>query len=480
MISFINQLRALAAESPDAVAVTCQDESITRSELLRRGGDLAVHLRSLGVGFGDLVTVAVPNSIEWFVSYVGIWMLGATPQPVSSRLPQRELDALIDLADPPVVIGAAEGAVNGRHALPVGFRAPSADSSHLPDLVSPAWKAPTSGGSTGRPKLIVSGDPAAMDETLPPPLMMDPGGCLVMPGPLYHNGPAVWSCQALLNGLRVALMPRFDPEGTLAEIQKHRGSVLYMVPTMMKRIWRLPEDVRDSYDLSSLRVVWHLAEPCPEWLKQCWIDWLGAERIFELYAGTEAQTATVISGPEWLAHRGSVGRVQPGTVMITDEDFNEVPVGEMGEVWMRSLRGTPTYKYVGATARTRDDGWESLGDMGRLDADGYLYLGDRASDMILSGGANIYPAEVEAAIQEHPAVQSCAVIGLPDEDKGAVIHAIIEADASTVTEDELKSFLAERLVVYKIPRTFEFVGFALRGDDGKVRRSALRAERVKE
>ena len=480
MISFINQLRALAADDPDFVAVTCQDESITRSELLRRGGDLAVHLQSLGVKFGDLVTVAVPNSIDWFVSYVGIWMLGATPQPVSSRLPQRELDALIDLANPPVVIGVADGTVSGRPTIPVGFRAPSADASHLPDVISPAWKAPTSGGSTGRPKLIVSGDPAAMDETLPPPLLMDVGGCLVMPGPLYHNGPAVWSCQALLNGVRVALMPRFDPEGTLAEIEKHKGSVLYMVPTMMKRIWRLPEDVRDAYDLSTLRVVWHLAEPCPEWLKQCWIDWLGAERIFELYAGTEAQTATVISGPEWLAHRGSVGKVQPGTVMIADEDFNELPVGEMGEVWMRSLRGTPTYKYVGATARVRDDGWESLGDMGRLDADGYLYLGDRASDMILSGGANIYPAEVEAAIQEHPAVQSCAVIGLPDEDKGAVIHAILEADAATVGEDELKAFLAERLVVYKIPRTFEYVDFPLRGDDGKVRRSALRAERVKE
>ena len=480
MISFINQLRTLAADDPDFVAVTCQDESITRSELLRRGGDLAVHLQSLGVKFGDLVTVAVPNSIDWFVSYVGIWMLGATPQPVSSRLPQRELDALIDLANPPVVIGVADGTVSGRPTIPVGFRAPSADASHLPDVISPAWKAPTSGGSTGRPKLIVSGDPAAMDETLPPPLLMDVGGCLVMPGPLYHNGPAVWSCQALLNGVRVALMPRFDPEGTLAEIQKHKGSVLYMVPTMMKRIWRLPEDVRDAYDLSTLRVVWHLAEPCPEWLKQCWIDWLGAERIFELYAGTEAQTATIISGPEWLAHRGSVGKVQPGTVMIADEDFNELPVGEMGEVWMRSLRGTPTYKYVGATARVRDDGWESLGDMGRLDEDGYLYLGDRASDMILSGGANIYPAEVEAAIQEHPAVQSCAVIGLPDEDKGAVIHAILEADATTVGEDELKAFLAERLVVYKIPRTFEYVDFPLRGDDGKVRRSALRAERVKE
>lgn len=480
MISFVNQLRRLAAERPDAVAVSCQGESITRAGLLERGGDLAVHLQGLGVRTGDLVTVALPNSIDWFVSYVAIWLLGATPQPVSSRLPQRELEALIELADPPVVIGAPDGAVQGRHSIPVGFRAPRADASALPDVISPAWKAPTSGGSTGRPKLIVSGDPAVMDETAPPPLMMDPGGCLVMPGPLYHNGPAVWSWQALLNGLSVALMPRFDAEGTLAEIEQHRGSVLYMVPTMMKRIWRLPEDVRLRYDLTSLRVVWHLAEPCPEWLKQCWIDWLGPERIMELYAGTEAQTATVITGAEWLAHRGSVGRVQPGTVMITDDDGNEVPTGEMGEVWMRSLRGTPTYRYVGATARTREGGWESLGDMGRLDADGYLYLGDRASDMILSGGANIYPAEVEAAIQEHPAVQSCAVIGLPDEDKGAVIHAIVEATAAQVGEDELRAFLAERLVTYKIPRTFEYVDFPLRGDDGKVRRSALRAERVKE
>lgn len=480
MISFVNQLRRLAAERPDSVAITCQGESVTRAELLERGGDLAVHLQGLGVATGDLVTVALPNSIDWFVSYVAIWLLGATPQPVSSRLPQRELEALIELADPPVVIGAPDGAIEGRHTIPVGFRAPRADASGLPDVISPAWKAPTSGGSTGRPKLIVSGDPAVMDETAPPPLMMDPGGCLVMPGPLYHNGPAVWSVQALLNGVTVALMPRFDAEGTLAEIEQHRGSVLYMVPTMMKRIWRLPEDVRLRYDLSSLRVVWHLAEPCPEWLKQCWIDWLGPERIMELYAGTEAQTATIITGAEWLAHRGSVGRAQPDSIMITDADGNEVPTGEMGEVWMRSLRGTPTYRYVGATARTREGGWESLGDMGRLDADGYLYLGDRASDMILSGGANIYPAEVEAAIQEHPGVQSCAVIGLPDEDRGAVIHAIIEAATVAVGEDELRTFLAERLVTYKIPRTFEYVDFPLRGDDGKVRRSALRAERVKE
>ncbi len=480
MISFIQRLEDLANEQPDAVAITCGGESITRRELVDQGYNLAVYLHENGTREGDMVTVAVPNSIDFFIAYVAAWRLGATPQPISSRLPQREIDAILDLANPSAIVGATENSYEGRTCIPLGFRAPTRDASHLPYVVSAAWKAPTSGGSTGRPKLIVSGDPAALNPDAPVPLMMDPGGCLVMPGPLYHNGPAVWSCQALLYGLQVALLPRFDALQTLQEIETHRGTVLYMVPTMMKRILRLPDDERLTHDLSSLRVVWHLAEPCPEWLKQAWIDWLGAERIFELYAGTEAQTATIISGPEWLAHRGSVGKVVPGTVMITDEDGNEVSVGEMGEVWMRSLRETPTYRYLGASARTREGGWESLGDMGRLDEDGYLYLGDRAADMILSGGANIYPAEIESAIQEHPSVKSCAVIGLPDEDKGNVVHAIIEAEGDAIAADELKKFLGERLVTYKIPRTFEFVDFALRDDAGKVRRSALRAERVKE
>lgn len=478
MISFIHQLEKLAAESPHAMAVTCEGDTLTRSQLLEAGYSLAVHLAESGTREGDMVTVAVPNSVDFFIAYVAIWRLGATPQPISSRLPQRELDAIIELANPSAIIGLPENSISGRVCLPTGFRAPHRDASHLPYVVSQAWKAPTSGGSTGRPKLIVSGDAAEMDDTAKPPLMMDPGGCLVMPGPLYHNGPAVWSCQALLSGLHVVLLPRFDAAKTLQAIEDHKGSVLYMVPTMMKRILRLPDEERLAYDLSTLRVVWHLAEPCPEWLKQAWIDWLGAERIFELYAGTEAQTATVITGAEWLAHRGSVGRPADGTVLVTDEDGNPVAPGEMGEVWMRSLRGTPTYKYIGATARTREDGWESLGDMGYLDAEGYLYLGDRSADMILSGGANIYPAEIESAIQEHPAVKSCAVIGIPDEDKGNTVYAIVEADVNEVSEEELKVFLGERLVIYKVPRTFEYVDFALRDDAGKVRRSALRAERV--
>ena len=164
------------------------------------------------------------------------------------------------------------------------------------------------------------------------------------------------------------------------------------------------------------------------WLKEAWIEWLGPDRILELYAGTEAQAVTIITGREWLEHRGSVGRPSAGEFMITDLDGNEVPAGVEGEVWLRSGRDEETYRYVGAEARTMPGGWESLGDMGWFDADGYLYLGDRTQDMILSGGANIYPAEVEAAIQEHPAVRSVCVIGLPDEDRGNTVHAIVEAD----------------------------------------------------
>src|SRR5437763_10008297 len=301
---------------------------------------------------------------------------------------------------------------------------------------------------------------------------------MVMPGPLYHNGPIVWSCSAWLAGSHVVVLPRFDAEATLAAIDRYKADIVYLVPTMMKRIWRLPEETRLSYDLSSLRQVWHLAEPCPDWLKQLWIDWLGPERIFELYAGTEAQTATIITGTDWLAHRGSVGRPIPGTIMICDLDGNEVPVGEMGEVWMRSLRDRPSYRYIGAEARQREGGWESLGDMGRLDEDGFLYLGDRMQDMILSGGANIYPAEVEAAIQEHPSVQSCAVIGLPDDDLGNTIHAIVQADEAVLPRDELLAFVGERLARYKVPRSIEYTDEPIRDDAGKVRRAALRAERA--
>jgi bile acid-coenzyme A ligase len=452
---------------------------MTRSELDRESDALAFELQRLGVGIGDMVTVALPNSVEWFVAVVALWKLGATPQPVSARLPLRELEAVVSLADPVVVLGVDPGILPDRICLPTGYRAPEPGGPvTLPDVVSPAWKAPTSGGSTGRPKLIVSGDPGLIDPAADATLLLSRDGCLVMPGPLFHNGPIVWSCSALLQGNHVVVLPRFDAEATLAAMAEHRADVVYLVPTMMKRIWSLPTDVRESYDLSELRVVWHLAEPCPPWLKQAWIDWLGPDRIFELYAGTEAQLYTLITGTEWLEHRGSVGRPAGGEVEICDPDGHLVPAGTEGEIWLRSARSTPSYRYVGAEARVRPGGWESLGDMGWLDEDGYLYLGDRAQDMILVGGSNVYPAEVESALNEHPSVRSCAVIGLPDPDRGNRVHAIVEADPDTVSSDELIAFTADRLVAYKRPRTVEFVDAALRDDAGKVRRSALRTDRM--
>src|SRR5262249_29607406 len=199
------------------------------------------------------------------------------------------------------------------------------------------------------------------------------------------------------------------------------------------RISKLPQAVRDRYDTSSLKVIWHLAAPCPPWLKEEWINWFGAEAIWELYAGTEAQAATIISGVEWMQHKGSVGKVDPLKFQIVRADGTEADPDEVGEVYMRPSddESVQTYRYVGATARRMEGGWESLGDMGAIDADGYLYLSDRQTDMILAGGANIYPAEIEAALDEHPRVRTSAVVGLPDDDLGNRVHAIVHTDDGT-------------------------------------------------
>jgi bile acid-coenzyme A ligase len=248
---------------------------------------------------------------------------------------------------------------------------------------------------------------------------------------------------------------------------------------MMQRIWRLAPEVRNRFDLSSLRVMVHMAAPCPPWLNEAWIEWLGPERIHELYGGTEAQAATWITGSEWLERRGSVGKCFVGRIRVLDETGHDVAPGQIGEIYMMPDDGPgTTYHYVGAEPKSLD-GWESLGDMGRMDEEGYVYLADRQTDMILRGGSNVYPAEVEGAIDAHPQVRSSAVIGLPDEDLGQRVHAIVDTPQG-VTEDELRAHLAERLVRYKIPESFEFASEPLRDDDGKVRRSALRDERTQD
>jgi bile acid-coenzyme A ligase len=466
----------LAAEDPGRPILTCGDEMWTRDDLARRSNRLARVLYAHGAGPGSMVTIARPNGLGFFEAVVAAWKVGAIPQPVSARLPRAERAALIEVADPAVVIGGDDPG-NDRPWLPPDYEPPAdvADDP-LPPVVPPSWKAPASGGSTGRPKLIVATTPGVVEQVAPRRGPDDADEVLLCTGPLYHNGPFMFSAHTLLRGGHVVIMERFDAVHSLELVERHRVTFLYLVPTMMTRILRMPEEERLARDVSSLRTAFHLAAPCPPHVKRAFIEWLGPEVVRELYAGTEAQAITIISGTEWLAHPGSVGRVVAGEMRICDEDGNEVPPGTVGEVWMRPPAGRRTYEYVGARARERD-GWESLGDMGRFDEDGYLYLADRQSDMILVGGANVYPAEVEAALDEHPAVLSSCVIGLPDDDTGNVVHAIVET-AREVTDDELSVHLADRLVTYKRPRTFERATEPLRDDAGKIRRSALREERI--
>ena len=214
------------------------------------------------------------------------------------------------------------------------------------------------------------------------------------------------------------------------------------------------------------------------WLKEAWIGWLGPDRVLELYGGTEAQSFSIITGAEWLEHRGSVGRPLMGEMCILDPDGRELPPGQVGEIWMRRGEDAPpSYRYVGARARTRPGNWESLGDLGCKDAEGYIYLSDRETDMILVGGANVYPAEIEAALDEHPGVTSSCVIGLPDEEYGNAVHAIVQAKAGqTIDLDELRTFAEPRLANYKRPREYELRAELPRTDSGKLLKRVLRDE----
>jgi bile acid-coenzyme A ligase len=478
LLSYSRAIADNASRQPDRIAITCGEQRITWAEFESRTNRLARAYAAMGVTKNSFVTIGLPNSIEFYEACVAAWKLGATPQPISYRLPDRERQAIVELADSSLVVGADPAAHPGRTVIEAGFEPDhSLDDSQLPDATTDRWKAPTSGGSTGRPKLIVAADPGITDTEVQG-LGQQRDGVVLVPGPLYHNAPFSFSSNALMQGNHVVILPKFEAEATLAAIAEHRADWLLLVPTMMQRITRLPDEVRGAYDVSSLQTVWHMASPCPPWLKEAWIDWLGGEKIFELYAGTEAQSVTIVRGDEWMAHRGTVGKPVSGEMRIQDpETYDVLPPGEVGEVFMRSSGNRKTYDYIGAEARVSPDGWESLGDMGYMDADGYLYLADRRSDMILSGGANIYPAEIEAAIDEHPSVVSCAAIGLPDEDLGSRIHAVVQI-SEPIDVDELRMFLGERLVRYKTPRTFEFVTDVVRGHDGKVRRSALRDTRL--
>jgi bile acid-coenzyme A ligase len=467
-----------AAERPHEPALTCGDITLSWQEFDRRTNRLARAFADLGVVAGDLVTIALPNSTAFFESAFAAWKLGATPQPVSAKLPGRELEEIVELADSRIVIGVDEGRIPHRIGVPIGFEPGEAISdAELPDVTTRCWKAPTSGGSTGRPKIILATAPGAFDPENAGFGLPHKSAC-VIPGVLYHNAPFSISALGLVGGNHVVNFPRFVPEHVLVAVTEHRPKYLYMVPTMMTRIWKLPDEVRAAADMSSLEVAVHMAAPCPPWLKEEWIHWVGPDVLCELYAGTEVQAITWITGREWLDHHGSVGRPIVGRMKVVGDDGDDLPPGEIGEIYMLADAGPgSTYSYIGAEPKAlADTEWESLGDLGWMDEDGYVYLADRRKDLILRGGANVYPAEVESAIDEHPEVRSCAVIGIADDDLGQRVHAIVDAPDG-IDEAELRAHMADRLVSYKAPSTYEFVTEPVRDDAGKVRRSLLAEER---
>ncbi|MCR3721263.1 MULTISPECIES: AMP-binding protein [Prauserella salsuginis group] len=469
-----------AGVMPNTVAVRCGGDELTWAELHRASNRVAHGLRRCGVSIGRIVTLALPGGVDMIVSAFACYKVGAIPQPLSTTLTERERDEILALAEPAaVVVDTERSGVPGATTVD-RLRELGATDEDLPTVVAPSWKAPTSGGSTGRPKIILSGKPATYRAFDAEVWGIRPEDRLLVPAPLHHNAPFGTAMAGLFTGATVTLMRKFDPAGTLEEVSRHAISWLYLVPTMMRRIHALPDDVKQRCDLSGLRSVWHVAEPCPPWLKRAWIDWLGADVIWELYGGTEAQAGCTVNGREWLAHPGTVGRTTWGEIKIVDVDGAEVTTPRTpGEIYLRPAPESPEpYRYIGAEAKELD-GWESLGDVGEFDEDGYLYLHDRLSDMIIAGGVNIYPAEVENALVEHPAVLSSAVIGLPDPDTGNRVHAIVETpDGDAVSAAEIAAHAGARLAPHKRPKSIEIVHEPLRDDTGKMRRSALRAERL--
>jgi bile acid-coenzyme A ligase len=439
------------------------DFAWTWAELDDAADEWAAHFVASGVRPDDLVAFSLSNSPRFFAVAFGIYKAGATPAPLSPKLPQAELDEILEIMRPAALVRDWDAL----HAAPAAAAAPRP--------AAKSWKACTSGGSTGRPKVIVDHRPAAFDpeQTF---IGLPRDSTVLVPGPLYHNAPFSAAILALARGNCVVTMDRFDADAALSLLETHAAQWTLMVPTMMHRIWRLPGERRAAADLRHLETVVHTAAPMAPWLKAAWIEWLGPERIWEVYGATEGLVRTWIGGEEWLERPGSVGRPIGGSQLaVLDPEGRRVPTGAVGEVFAMPPGGpSSTYHYLGAERRATQDGWESVGDIGWVDEEGYLFLADRRTDLIITGGVNVFPAEVEAALLQHPQIASCAVVGLPDDDLGQSVHAVVETRVA-LSLDELRLFLRPRLSPTKIPRSLETQAEPVRDDAGKVRRSELAA-----
>ena len=487
-MSFGRRLGMLADAHPDQTAIIFvrsegEEQRLSWRALERASNQLARLLAAQGADQGSIVAVGLPNCPEHFISTFAVWKLGALPLSLRSAMPDRERDAVLDLAQPAAVVADWTG-TKYPTLRPSDLSSLEAhDDGPLPDRISNPGKAIPSGGSTGRPKIIVTPGPWARVPGTPVGILDALGFGMqqmqLVCAPLYHNGPFVTSYHGLFDDDTLVVMERFDAARAVELIERYRIAVMYLPPILMQRIAALP-GVRDR-DFSSIQAVASTAAPVPVWLKRFWIDLVGARAVTEIFGATEFVGFTVIRGDEWLSHPGSVGRPFVTDIRILDEGGMPLPPGEVGEIFMR--RNPPvgeTYYYLGSPpATSTPDGFISVGDLGWVDEEGYLFIADRRVDMINSGGANVYPAEVEAALSEHPGVGDVVVIGVPDPEWGKRVHAVVQPGDPThpPAVQELDAWARERIASYKVPKTYEFVADFPRSDTGKIQCSALAAAR---
>jgi long-chain acyl-CoA synthetase len=505
-------LRDFASSRPDhpAVVMGGSGRRVTYRELDERSLKFARALAELGLRRGDHYAVVMENHPSYYeVVWAGL-RSGLYVTAVNSHLTPAEAGYVVDDCGAQVVVTSSgladlaaamvEHTPRVRHRLSVGGEPPPGHRSYeevveaqppeLPEGEQRGMVMLYSSGTTGRPKGI--------EFPLPPPdsplgeweiaehsrVRFGYGDDMVYlsPAPLYHAAPLRISMAVQCVGGTVVVMERFDPAEALALIERERVTHSQWVPTMFVRMLKLPEEERSRYDLSSHRVAAHAAAPCPVEVKERMIEWWGPI-IEEYYAGTEHIGSTAITSEEWLAHRGSVGRPSYGAVVhICDDAGRELPVGETGTVYFEDH--SATFEYHGDREKTESlrhpdhPEWRTLGDVGRLDEDGYLYLTDRKAFMIVSGGVNIYPREIEDVLVSHPLVLDAAVFGVPNDDMGEEVKAVVQpldpGDAGDKLEAELRAWCEERLAPYKRPRSYDFQRQLPRLDNGKLYKAALR------
>jgi long-chain acyl-CoA synthetase len=492
--------RALATPDKVALVMVPSGEERTYAEIDAASARLARVLRDRGLGPADHLAVLLQNQAEFFDVVWAAHRIGLYVTPINSHLTADEagyivadcdakaLVASADLSDIVAAMGSNLDGVSVRISvdgdLPgfEGYEEVTAgvEAGPLTDEREGGWMLYSS-GTTGQPKGIL---PPLQEGALGAPSMLTRllGGMFgftadvvyLSPAPLYHAGPAGWTTGTQRLGGTAVVMERFDPLELLAAIERYRVTHVQLVPTHMIRLLKLSEQDRSRYDLSSLRQIVHASAPCPVEVKAQFLDWMGPI-VHEFYSGSEGAGFCYIGPEDWRAHPGSVGKSMMGAIHIVGDDGEELPVGEEGEVWFSTNR---TFEYYGDPEKTKGAwdprGWSWLGDVGRVDEEGYLYLTDRASNMIISGGVNIYPREVEDVLVVHPAVADVAVIGTPDPDMGERVTAfvLLEPDAE-VSSDELITWCRDRLSHFKCPREVRFVAALPRMPTGKLLKRLL-------